>query len=168
MKKSKSDNLLIDKFRKIYAEEYGKTDIKTFTELENNLYNEIVLNCKDIHELELQTKAKIELLSENNVLSSGSLILSFIAICLTCCINWMNAIEIPDKLKTVRIILYLIVFIASTFLIVDKITNAHISNRNAIYYYKLKLQCIEKVKKEMEEQKTQATHSKSTKKSKKH
>lgn len=163
--KLKRTNPMLYRFLKIYVEEYGKEEISSYTDLENGLHRNIssIKDEKKLHELELTTKFQMECRERSGILSGGSLCLSVLVLFITYLSNVANA---NGKINDVALLLFGLTCFA--FIFVDMITRYHSYDRHAIPYYKLKLECIEKVKKEMEEQKTKESQSKSTKKSKKH
>ncbi len=163
-RKSKHTVPMLQGLQKIYAKEYGKAEICSYTDLEKSLYRNIltVKDEKELHELELQTKTQIECRERSNIIAGGSLCLSVFALFITVLTNIANA---NGKINEIAFLLLALIYFS--LILVHIIVNGYSYDRHAIPYYKLKLQCIEKVKEEMEEQKKQANQSKSTKKSKK-
>lgn len=148
-KELKQNNPLLYNLKKMYIKDYGESDIYSYTDLEDNLYQKIlsVESEKELHELELQTKIQIEYRERNNIIAVCGLCLSVIALLVTFIINIANVTGAINKM--IFILVGCVFFATAT---VDIASKVHAYNRYFIPYYKLKLECIEKVKKEIPSQ----------------
>lgn len=144
-KKLKHNNILLYNVKKTYIKEYGEADIQSYTDLEDNLYGHILMveSEQELRNLELQTKTQIECRERSNIIAGGSLCLSVIALFATFFTNIANA---NGKMNELAILILGFIFFA--LILVDMVVQGHSYDRHAIPYYKLKLECIEKVKKE--------------------
>ncbi len=153
-KELKRNNPLLYNLKMMYTKDYGESDIYSYTDLEDNLYRNIlsVESEKEFRELELETKLQMEYRERNNIIAACSLCLSVIALLVTCLINIANITGVINKM--VFILLGCILFATIT---VDIASKVYSDNRYYIPYYKLKLDCIEKVKKEQKKSKRKGT-----------
>ena len=149
-KRLKRNNPLLYNVKKTYIKEYGEADIQSYTDLEDNLYRNILLveSEQELHNLELQTKTQIECRARSNIIAGGSLCLSVIALFATFFTNIANA---NGKMNELAI--FILGFIFFALILANMVVQGHSYDRHAIPYYKLQLQCIEKVKKEQKKSK---------------
>lgn len=80
-KELKQNNPLLYNLKNMYIKDYGKSDIYSYTDLEDNLYQKIlsVESEKELRELALHAKLQMECRERNNILAGGGLCLSLLA-----------------------------------------------------------------------------------------
>lgn len=124
-----------------YKHDFGRANIKCFSDLEKHLIEQIQSPDVDIHEMELQTTAQIKKVARNNILSASALVLSLFSIIMSFLLNATN-----DNMQAKKFFLVVFFIIVVLLWFARHAINDEIFARDLLVYYDLKLKCIQKVK----------------------